>query len=90
MTKVNQGILQAQFNVKNSIDVHNAFDSEYTGSPLLKSVEGSGEIVLTDTDSFAGSNSVGETICRTRGTFGRFNWGRECGTDDRCDDAWLF
>lgn len=46
----NQGILQAQLKVKNSINLENGF----IDNPLLKSVEGEGEINLTDENSFKG------------------------------------
>ena len=46
----NQGILQAQLKVKNSINLENGF----IDNPLLKSVEGDGQINLTDENSFKG------------------------------------
>lgn len=36
----NQGILQAQINIKNKIDLNNAFSSDTIQNPLLKSIEG--------------------------------------------------
>ena len=59
----NQGILQAQINIKNKIDLNNAFSSDTIQNPLLKSIEGN--LNLKDKNSlvhFNGGNNATQHI----------------------------
>ena len=56
---VNQGLLEVNFNIKNNIDLNNAFSSENVKNPLLKSI--SGNISAKDANSLenlAGGNTA--------------------------------